>query len=105
MSANTNILAPSCRLALKLGIYVLLALLASSAPAQLLSFPGAQGFGRFATGGRGGTVYHVTNTNAAGAGSFSNGVSGANRTIVFDVGGVIRIFNPISVAANVTIAG
>jgi len=75
------------------------------ASAQLISFPGAQGFGRFATGGRGGTVYHVTNTNDTGAGSFRTGVGTANRTVVFDVGGVIRISNVVSIANNVTIAG
>jgi len=73
--------------------------------AQTLAFPGAQGFGRFAAGGRGGTVYHVTNTNDAGLGSFRDAVSVANRTVVFDVGGVIRISNVVSVAKNVTIAG
>ena len=77
----------------------------STALAQIPAFPGAEGFGRFATGGRGGTVYHVTNTNSSGSGSFSGGVTTANRTIVFDVGGVIRITNAINVANNVTIAG
>ena len=79
--------------------------LATSGRAQLPAFPGAEGFGKFATGARGGTVYHVTNTNDSGAGSFRTGVGTANRTIVFDVGGVIRISNVVSVANNVTIAG
>ena len=73
--------------------------------AQQLAFPGAEGFGRFATGGRGGAVYHVTNLNDTGAGSFRAGATTANRTIVFDVGGVIRISNLVNVANNVTIAG
>ncbi len=73
--------------------------------AQQLAFPGAEGFGRFATGGRGGSVYHVTNLNDTGAGSFRDGVSKPNRTIVFDVAGVIRIKEKIQVAAQITIAG
>jgi autotransporter-associated beta strand protein len=69
------------------------------------AFPGAEGFGKYATGGRNGTVYHVTNTNDSGAGSFRVGATTANCTIVFDVGGVIRINSLIDVANNVTIAG
>ena len=84
---------------------MLISILSQEVCAQLPAFPGAQGFGQFATGGRGGAVYHVTNTNDSGAGSFRTGVGTANRTIVFDVGGVIRISNVIAVANNVTIAG
>jgi len=84
---------------------MLISTLSQEARAQLPAFPGAQGFGQFATGGRGGTVYHVTNTNDSGAGSFRTGVGTANRTIVFDVGGVIRISSLVAVANNVTIAG
>jgi hypothetical protein len=80
-------------------------LFAATGFSQTLAFPGAQGFGRFATGARGGTVYHVVNTNDAGAGSFRDAVSVANRTVVFDVGGVIRLSNVVSVANNVTVAG
>lgn len=84
---------------------VLISLLSQAAFAQLPAFPGAQGFGQFATGGRGGPVYHVTNTNDSGTGSFRTGVTSPNRTVVFDVGGVIRISSVIAVANNVTIAG
>lgn len=83
----------------------LVSVLSQAAFAQLPAFPGAQGFGRFSTGGRGGTVYHVTNANDSGAGSFRTGATTPNSTIVFDVGGVIRISNVIAVASNVTIAG
>ena len=89
---------------LSLGVLVL-TLPAIATMGQTLAFPGAEGFGRFATGGRGGTVYHVTNLNDSGPGSFRTGATSPNRTIVFDVGGVIRISNLVDVANNVTIAG
>ncbi|WP_207531785.1 T9SS type A sorting domain-containing protein [Desertivirga arenae] len=72
---------------------------------QQLAFPSAEGFGRFATGGRGGTVYKVTNLNDSGPGSFRDAVSQPNRTVVFTVGGIIRISTRISVQKNITIAG
>lgn len=74
---------------------------AATAPA----FPEAMGFGNKATGGRGGTVYHVTNLNDAGAGSFRDAVSAANRIVVFDVGGYITLKTAVSISSNITIAG
>jgi pectate lyase len=70
-----------------------------------LAFPGAEGFGALATGGRGCPVFHVTNLDDAGAGSFREAVSGPNRTVVFDVGGVIKLDSAISLPSNLTIAG
>lgn len=66
----------------------------SMAMAQLPAFPGAEGFGSVAAGGRGGDVYYVTNLNASGAGSFAYGVQNAptsGRTIIFAVSGHIRL--------------
>ena len=73
--------------------------------AQQLAFPGADGFGKYAIGGRTGSIYHVTTLNDSGPGSFRDAVSQPRRTVVFDVNGVIRIKERISVASFVTIAG
>ncbi|MCY1138066.1 cellulose-binding domain-containing protein [Actinoplanes sp. Pm04-4] len=69
------------------------------------AFPSAVGFGAAATGGRGGTVYHVTNLNDSGAGSFRDAVGTTNRIVVFDVGGYIRLSSTVLVKSNITIAG
>lgn len=74
--------------------------------AQQLAFPGAEGYGAYATGGRGCQIVHVTNLNASGSGSLADAVSKSNRFVVFDVGGVIDITgNSITIASNITIAG
>ncbi len=73
--------------------------------AQTPAFPGAVGFGSAATGGRGGNVYHVTNLNDSGAGSFRDAVSAPGRTVVFDVGGYITLETECGVKSNMTIAG
>src|SRR5215467_5818809 len=77
----------------------------TSAQTVLPAFPGALGFGANARGGRGGSVYIVTNLNDSGPGSFRDAVSQPNRYVVFAVGGVIRINSRIQVAPNLTIAG
>jgi pectate lyase len=71
----------------------------------VLAFPGAQGFGRFAVGARGRDVYHVTNLNDSGPGSLRDAVSVANRTVVFEVGGVIHLESRLIFKNNQTIAG
>jgi len=76
-----------------------------SANGQDLAFPGAEGFGAYASGGRGGEVYHVTNLKDGGDGSFRNAVSKPNRTVVFDISGIIKTSSRITVASNITIAG
>lgn len=75
------------------------------ASAEPLAFPEALGFGANVTGGRGGSVYHVTNLNDDGAGSFRDAVSQGNRIVVFDVGGIINIKTAVSIKSNITIAG
>jgi autotransporter-associated beta strand protein len=93
------------KLLLYLGLLLLNALLAQQALA-LQAFPGALGFGGTASGGRGGIVYHVTNLNDSGAGSFRDAVSVSGRIVVFDVGGAILLTSgPVSVKSNITIAG
>ena len=73
--------------------------------AQAPAFPGAEGHGRYATGGRGGTVVHVTNLNDSGTGSLRSAVSSKNRIVVFDVAGVIALQSDITIKDNVTILG
>lgn len=74
-----------------------------------LAFPGAEGYGRFAQGGRGGSVYHVTNlNNDHNPGSLLYGLVdiAEPHTIVFDVSGIIEMdFSSVFVKPCITIAG
>jgi pectate lyase len=81
------------------------------ASAEIPAFPGAEGFGANATGGRGGDVYVVTNLDSSGPGSFYQGVTtipSSGRTIVFAISGEIHLAGGIKtrITGNkLTIAG
>ena len=81
------------------------ALMSAAALAQAPAFPGAEGHGRYVTGGRGGRIVHVTNLNDSGTGSFREAVKSGKRIIVFDVAGVIALKSDLKFADNITILG
>jgi len=70
-----------------------------------LAFPGAEGYGAYTPGGRGGKVIHVTNLDPSGPGSLQEACSTAGpRVVVFDVGGVI-VGDVVITEPFITIAG
>lgn len=82
-------------------------LAAQTVPTGIPAFPGAEGFGAMASGGRGGLVLEVTNLEDDGPGSLREAVeaSGA-RTVVFRVSGTITLKSRLSIRNdNITIAG
>lgn len=90
---------------------IVLPVLISPLLAQTPAFPGAEGFGAYANGGRGGDVYVVTNLNSSGVGSLYEGITTVpanGRTVVFAVSGQIHLAGGIAtrITANkLTIAG
>ena len=93
-------------------ITALLLLLPCISSAQFTSapaFPGAEGHGRYVTGGRGGNIVHVTNLNDSGTGSLRAAVETNNKNkakiIVFDVAGVIALTKELQIGDNTTIEG
>jgi Pectate lyase len=76
--------------------------------AQTLSFPGADGFGKHTSGGRGGKVIFVENLNDSGEGSLRAAIEEAEgcRTVLFRVSGTIYLNSPITIKNDsITIAG
>jgi hypothetical protein len=82
---------------------------AKNTKAQQLAFPGAEGYGKYATGGRGGKVAIVTNLQDDGPGSFRQALAaypGKPLTVVFQVSGIIELSSPLILKrSNVTVAG
>jgi pectate lyase len=71
-----------------------------------IAFPGAEGFGKYAVGGRGGKTLVVSNLNDDGPGSFRQAAQQkSKRIIVFAVAGTIHLESPLQIEGNVTIAG
>lgn len=79
----------------------------AAAQQATIAFPGAEGAGRFAVGGRGGAVLRVTNLNDSGPGSLRAAVEAEGpRTVIFDIGGTIRLETPLRIRrGRITIAG
>ncbi|OXM83072.1 dockerin [Paenibacillus rigui] len=110
LKMNTLKVKKTCAIAASLAITAAAAF--SSLPSQhvlaatnVIAFPGAEGGGKFASGGRGGQVVYVTNLNDSGPGSFRDAVSGSNRIVLFKVGGTIELQSDVVVSSNVTVAG
>jgi pectate lyase len=73
---------------------------------QLIAFPGAEGFGKYTTGGRGGKVFIVSNLNDKGPGSFRDAVEAKEkRIVVFAVAGTIHLESKLNIRGDCTIAG
>jgi hypothetical protein len=78
----------------------------STANLIAIAFPGAEGFGKYTTGGRGGEIFIVSNLNDNGPGSFREAVEAkGKRIVVFAVSGTIHLESKLFIKGNITIAG
>ncbi len=93
----------------KLMLMLLFSVSVQKISSQQIAFPGAEGFGKYATGGRGGKVVAVTNLNDSGEGSFRWALEqypGEALTVIFRVSGIIELQSKIQIKrSNLTIAG
>jgi pectate lyase len=95
------------RRTVSLGVLLALSLTATLTQAQTLAFPGAEGYGRHALGGRGGQVLFVTNLNDAGPGSLRAAIETEGpRIVLFQVSGTIELKSDLIIKhPRITIAG